>query len=672
MSISLNSFFHPSSVAVIGASRESKKVGHQILKNLIQYKDGEIFPINPSAHSILGLKTYPNLSAVPQSIELAVVAVPLPFVEQVIDECVTKKVKAVVIITAGFAEMSADGKALQEKITNKLKEHDIGLLGPNSLGFLYPHHHLNASFANQKIEGGSLGLISQSGAMLTALFTEMESNKVGCSFALSLGNKAGISENEALQFAASDKNTKIIGAYLESFTDLPTFFQLASEISKTKPVILLKGGRSKIGQAASVSHTAALATNDILLKAAADQFGFVMVDTVAEFIQAIFFLEQFKSLPENTMIITNAGGPGVNTVDVSEVRQLELAKWSKKSTENLQEELPNSHITNPLDVIGDANAERFSLAIRQAQTDPQIDSILVIITQQSVTNVPEVVEMLMSIKGKKPLCVALIGGDKFDHYRKTLRQTGVFCTEYPNTIVDILSIVKRAANSKYLTQKFVPFKKQNKEHIPHIDLANDLNATFQLLGEYGFKLPIFSIIKDEKNLAQVHLPSYAKTANLALPHKKDVGAIFGVAKTKEDVEKAYQKLAKFGGGVLYQQIIEAEIELLLGANRDPQFGPYIAIGLGGSWTNVLSDRSYIFLPTTRAILKEKLKQTKAYLALDKLSTKFTQNIVSEIVDLMLQLQKLMHDHPEITELEINPLMVNEKGIWAADVKVKTV
>lgn len=666
----LSSFFHPSSIAVIGASRDSKKVGHQILKNLLEYKDGEVYPVNPTAHSILGLTTYPNLAEIPKKVELAIIAVPLPFVEQVIDDCVNKKVEAVVIITAGFAEMSTEGKALQEKIETKLKENNIDLLGPNSLGFLSPYHSLNASFANQKIVPGSLALISQSGAMLTALFTEMESNKVGCSFAFSLGNKAGISENEALEFASQDSHTKVIGLYLESFVDLPKFFQLASVVSKEKPVILLKGGRSKTGQAASVSHTAALATNDVLLKEAATQFGFVMVDTVEEFIETIFFLEKFKTLPENTMIITNAGGPGVNTVDVSEYKNLTLAQWSETSAENLKHELPNSHITNPLDVIGDANAERFSLAIRQAQRDQQIDSIVVIITQQSVTNIPEVVEMLMELKGKKPICVALIGGEKFNHYRKMLNSSGIFCTEYPNAIIEVLSIAKRAAEAKYISEKFVPFKTPKQANFQK-NYANDLHATFQLLGEYGFKLPIYSIINDEKNLERVKVPVYAKTANLALAHKKDVGAIYGIAKTPEDVQASYQKLKKFGESVLYQSIIEADLELLLGVNRDPQFGPYLAIGLGGSWTNVLSDRSYTFLPTSKKILKIKLQQTKAYDALDKLSTKFTQNIIGKIVELMAQLQKLMHDHPEIQELEINPLMINKKGVWAADVKIKT-
>ncbi len=670
-----HSFFHPKSIAIIGASRESKKVGYQILKNTLEYQKAnpktQLFPVNPKANSIVGLRVHAHLTDISESVELAIIVVPPAFVESVIDECIAKQVKAVVIITAGFAEMSEQGKILQEKIAKKLHDAQIALLGPNSLGFLAPHSTLNASFADQKIAAGSLGLISQSGAMLTALFTEMESNHIGCSFAVSLGNKAGLSENEALEFAAQDPHTKVVGIYLESFTDLPRFFQVISKLAKTKPIILLKGGRSKVGQAASLSHTAALATNDVLLKAASAQFGFVMVDTMQEFMQSIFFLEQHPYRLENAMIITNAGGPGVNTVDVSEVRQLTLAAWSSNSVAHLQELLPNSHISNPLDVIGDADAERFSVAIAQAQRDPQIDSIVVIITQQSVTNVPEIVHMLLEIKGKKPLSIALVGGDTFDHYRKILRQAGVHTTAYPNENIEVLSIIQKSSQAKYKRHHFTPFTQQHSADEQTPLYATKLNETFSLLGQYGFQLPSYSIITNESQLKQVHTPSYAKTANLALTHKKEVGAVYGVVKTQDDVSQSYQQLKQFGDEVLYQQIIEAELELLLGINRDLQFGPYMAVGLGGSWTNVLSDRSYSFLPTTRQQFMDQLKRTKAYGALDKLSNKFTQNFVSDLVELMLQLQLLMHDHPELQELEINPLMVNEKGFWVADVKVKT-
>lgn len=669
--MSLSSFFQPKSIAVVGVSRDTKKVGHQIFKNLLSYTKGKVYPINPTALSILGNIVYKSVTDVPDDVQLVIIAVPTPYVEQVVDECIEKRVQNVLIISAGFAETSPQGKALQESIAGKLAEHNIGLIGPNSLGYLYPHNALNASFANQKISAGSLALISQSGAMLTALFTEMESNQVGSSFAISLGNKAGISEIEALEFAESDPHTKVIGLYLESFNNIPQFFELCSRISKKKPIILLKGGRTKSGQTASVSHTAALATNDVLLKAGIDQFGYVLVDTVEEFMRALFFLEQQRSLPENTLIITNAGGPGVNTVDVGEMRAVTLASWSPKSVERIEEEFPNLHVANPLDVLGDATADRFSLAIRQAQTDPQIDSILVIITQQAVTHIPSIIEMMISIKGKKPLCVALIGGDRFDTYRKTLRKAGILCTEYPNQIINILSVIKRTAEAKYIEGTFKPGRTHDNVSLQHASIANSISKTFELLGSYGIQTPIFSVVSNEKQLSQVHLPSYAKTANLALPHKKDVGAIYGVVRTREEVTKSFEQLKQFGD-VLYQQVIEADLELLLGVNRDDQFGPYIAIGLGGSWTNVLSDRSYSFLPTTKKIFMKKLQHTKAFAALQKLSKEYGFDVMKKVVTRMNYLQTLMHDHPEIKELEINPLMINQEGIWAADVKIKEV
>lgn len=668
----LDSFFSPNSVAVIGASREPAKVGHQILKNLLGYKKGKVFPVNPLARSILSTPVFQSLSSIPGEVELAIIAIPAPVVHSVIDECIEKKVKAVVIITAGFAEMSKQGKKAQEEIVEKLRSHDIQLLGPNSLGFLFPRNNLNASFADQKIEAGSIALISQSGAMLTALFTEMESNHVGCSVAISLGNKAGISEVEILEWAGKDSDTKTIGLYLESFTDLPKFFALSSQISKQKPIIVLKGGRSKRGQSASVSHTAALATNDELLKAAAQQAGFVMVDTVEEFMQTVFFLEQYKTQPENTMIITNAGGPGVNTVDVGEMKKLGLAKWANSSIERIQEEYPQIHVANPLDVIGDATAERFEFAIAQAQRDQNIDSILVIITQQAVTNIPQIIKMLLNIKGKKPVCVALIGGERFAKERQKLNDAGIFTTEYPNEVVDVFAIVQRTAQAKYISEKFepAPIKIDTSEHATTM-YSTSIDLTFQLLGKYGLKTPIYSVITYQDFTQNVHLPSYAKTANLSLAHKKDIGAVYGIVNTREDVKKSYAQLKKFGNAVLYQEIIQADLELLMGANRDPQFGLYLAIGLGGSWTNVLSDRAYAFLPTSRKVLRKKLQQTKAFEALQKLSKEYDQDVLGEVLTTMSSLQKLMREHPEIQELEINPLMINKKGIWVADVKVKT-
>lgn len=665
----LQTFFDARSIAIIGASREPQKVGHQILKNLND-SGRKLFPINPTAHKILGHTAYPSILDVQETVDLAVIAVPVQFVQTVIHDCVHKKVKAVLIITAGFAETSKQGKLIQAEIHSLLKDHHIQLLGPNSLGLLCPPQQLNCSFASNDIHAGHLAIISQSGAMLTALFTEMNAYNVGCSFAISLGNKAGISENDALEFAVSDPHTKTIGIYLESFADLPRFFELCSQISKKKPIIVLKGGRTKSGQSASVSHTAALATNDILLKAGAEQFGYVMVDTIEEFIQTIFFLEQHLSLPENTMVITNAGGPGVNTVDVSETKHLTLAQWSKTSAEKIKEELPMVHVANPLDLIGDANQDRFEFAVKQAQRDPQIDSILVIITQQAVTNVPAIINALIDIKSKKPVAVGLIGGERFAVLRNRLRQAGLMATEYPNEIIDVLAVVKRAAEAKYVPELFSP-QVQTVQLSPKPDFADNIDLTFQLLGEYGFRTPIYSVINTEKHADNAHIPSYAKTANLSLAHKKDLGALYGVVHTKEEARDAYEKMKKFGNAVLYQEVIQADTELLLGANRDPQFGLYIAVGLGGSWTNVLSDRTYIFLPTTKRVMKQKLLQTKAFSALEKLSQEYQQNLVAEVIDHIFLLQKLMLKHPEIQELEINPLMINAQGIWAADVKIKT-
>lgn len=662
---SLQLFFSAKSIAIIGASREPQKVGYQILKNLQQNSKLKLFPINPKANSIRKLQSYPSILDVDSTIDVAVIAVPVQFIQPVIQECIQKKVKAVVVVTAGFSESSASGKKAQADLIEQLKHANIALLGPNTLGLINPYKNLNASFAGQGILEGSTALISQSGAMLTALFDTLSSQNLGCSFAVSLGNKAGISEIEALEFAAEDPHTKYIALYLESFTNLPEFFRLTSQISKRKPVVVLKGGRSKQGQTASLSHTAALATNYELLKSAQYQMGYVLVDTVEEFIRTIQFFEQQKSLPENVMIVTNAGGPGVNTVDLVSHHGIELAKWSAKSKDHIEDLEPKIKVSNPLDVLGDANADRFKIALLQLQRDVNIDAGLFIITQQAVTDIPEIVEMFCENKGKKPVFISVIGGDALEKFRKKLREHGYTCAEFPSDLIPMLNVSQQLSSAQF-RQQFFPEKilPQNP-----ITADFDLSQAFELLKEYQFEIPAYYLANEENAVKNFKFPLYAKTANLQLKHKKKVGAVFGLVNTLAEARNAYEKLSKFGNQVLYQHVVEGGVELLLGVRRDDQFGLYLACGLGGSDTDVFSDRQYIFLPATKKQLREAFEQTMAYKLLVKEAD--TAKRIPQVVDQLMHLQRLILEHQEIVELEINPLIVTKHDCWAVDVKVSS-
>ena len=676
----LSLLFNARSIAVIGASSHPEKVGHQVLKNLVRGNEAleharerrKLFPINPAAKKILGLPVFPSLSMVMENIEVVIIATPAPTVPGLVDEIISRnallpaahQTKGVVIITAGFAEEGKKGNEIQAAIAQKLHDADIALLGPNTLGYIYSATQLNASFANHSIPDGNIALISQSGAMLTALFDALQNGQVGVSFAVSLGNKAGINENDCLEYALNDKATRVVALYLESFHDLPHFFELANRVSKQKPVLLLKGGVSERGQAASVSHTAALATNQVLLAAAAQQMGFILLNNIEELLSISFFLSRHRQAPENVMVITNAGGPGVNTIDELAAHGVQLAQWSAASKEALDEHVPRSKPNNPLDLLGDAQPENYRAAIQIAQRDMNIESLLLIVTPQAVTDMKGIVETIITHKGRKPMFVTLIGGEHLEPLRQKLRDANITAADFPTQLIEILETTNKVCRNFYQKEQFYAgtHSTQSQSGVRQ----PSLEAAFTMLTAFGFQVPKYWIVNKNTlaNIPANAFPLFAKTANLSLLHKKEMGAIYGVVKDTHEAATAFQKMSMFGDEVLFQEVVDIDHELLLGYQHDEQFGPFVTIGLGGSYTNVLADRAYVFLPTTAARLQTAWSQTKAATALKELPAQS-----KKVVENMAKLQKMIIQNPWLKSLEINPLVVNAKGVWVADVKV---
>lgn len=688
----LESLLHPKSVAVVGVSLEALKVGHQVFANLLSFP-GDVFPINPKHKKILGKTCYPDLLSIPSSVDLVVICTPSFTVEDVINQCIDKKVKAVIVITAGFAENGIKGKELQLRIADKLKTNGILLLGPNTLGALNPHAKLNASFAPADISRGTIGLISQSGAMLTTVFSQFASRRVGCSFALSLGNSAGIGVTEALEYAGDDPHTKVVAIYIESLpTSAPMkFFALCKKISKTKPILLLKGGVTDQGQQASLSHTAALATNSALLKEAQYQYGFTMVDTIEQFFETAFFLDRLLSkkdasaatLPSSLLILTNAGGPGVNSIDLADKAGIRLASWSPESITRFATTIPRVHPSNPTDLLGDATEKDIESALAFASDDPLIDSILLIITPQAVTDIPGIVHMLIRLHTTltKPLVVALMTGE---HYRRELvrlREAGICAIEYANEGVEIFAYVTNARKamlvdrSQALMNELAAHLRTNTPNPTSLTRRNfplrsiNLEEVYLLLEAYGLTLPHAAIVSNQKKLDELDAldpdrvyPLIAKTANLGLKHKAVLGAVIKDISSKQDAVDAFAKLRKFGPKVLYQEVIEDAVEVIIGCKRDPNYGTFIAVGTGGSLTNILADRAYIFTPASGKEIRATLKRTK-------LSSLLTPVQREQILLGMERFQYLLNEHPEISELEINPLMVTDTTAYVADVKV---
>lgn len=685
----LNALLTPSTIAVIGVSPDPEKVGHKIFVNLSNFP-GTVFPVHPSVKTILGKTVYKDILSIPSPVDLAVIATPGNTVESIVMQCVDKKVKAVIVIAAGFAEDSSAGKKTQERIAKLLKENNIILLGPNTLGCVNPHAKMNASFAKSNIEKGSIALISQSGALLTTLFDTLASREVGCSFAVSLGNGAGTSVNDALRFAAGDPNTKIIALYCESLTDIPDFFQLCKTISRSKPILLLKGGMSDEGQKASVSHTAALATNSVLLKEAAQQMGYTMVSTIEQFIETTFFIDQMIengiSFPTNTMILTNAGGPGVNSVDLASNTGVPLASWSHATIQRFAAALPRVRPANPTDLLGDASTEDVLNGLEFALEDPGIDSVLLIITPQAVTDVAGITNALIQHERKsvlfageklKPVIVALMGGEVQHKHIVHLREAGITALEYANEGVEIFQYVHQTRLSQRLDRPkairqsslgFPTLRQPTRQSFP-LQAAN-VSDTLLLLEAYGFTLPRCAIVSSKSQLDELDAldpqrtyPLIAKTTNLKLKHKAVLGAIVKDIQSKDEALRAFEHLQKFGKEIILQETIEDAQEIILGTRRDAQFGPFIAVGSGGSLTNIIADRSYVFLPATQKELLAAFKRTK----IAPLLSVEQQSLVLLCLD---RLARLMAEHPEIDELEINPLMVTKHIAYVADMKIE--
>lgn len=645
--------------AVVGASADPAKVGHKLLSNLHQNPELTVYPINPKGGTILELPVYAHLKETPEKVEVVVVSVPLPAVEAVIDECVASQVKAVVLITAGFAEVGEEGKVLQTRIVEKLKAANIALLGPNTMGYIVPGAKIYASFGPSEVAAGPVAVISQSGAMLSALFQEYASAGTGMSFALSLGNRTGISENEALAYAAEDPETRVVVIYLESLANPQELLKIGKLASAKKPVFLLKGGTTEAGRAAAVSHTAALATSQILLSELCRQAGIVELANFEQLVRASVAAAKTTFLPENLMIVTNAGGPAVVLTDEVTEGGVPLVKLTESTKQALSAALPGIKIGNPMDLIGDATSSRYLAALNVLSQDLTIDAIAAVVTEQAVTDMPELTRVLSRPWGKHLLFACLAGGDQMEPYRQQLKAAGVSVTRYPNETAETLASLNQAKKQLGKVRETVPATSGEVNSYPGTfkDLEN-------LLGKYGIAHPAEVFVEEGAEVATVEslgYPLIAKTTNLELRHKAKIGAVIQDVVNAQQVGEAVAKLQQWGKEIVFQQKIKTGVEVLLGAHHDPVWGWYMAVGMGGSLSDTYDDRAYIFLPGTKSEFEAAVKRTK-------LAGILSDGARAQLLTTMESLQKGVYETAKISEIEINPLFVGESGVTAADLK----
>lgn len=672
-----NYIFHPKSIALIGASRDTHSLGHDVLENVKKLGfRGKIYPVNLNAKQILGLDCYKSVLNIKGPVDLAVIMVPAKFVAQVCTECGKKGVKGVIVISAGFKETGKEGLKREQELQAIAKKYHIRVIGPNCLGIINPHINLNASFAEGMPKRGNVGLISQSGAMAVAILDWAYQSKVGFSKIISIGNKAGLTEIDLMRFLSSDPETKVIIMYLESISNGSVFMKLSDKITNKKPIIALKAGTSLDGRKAISSHTGSLAGSDQTIETAMRQCGVIRARTIEDLFD---YAKAFSWLPlpknNRVAIITNAGGPGIMATDTLARTQLKLAELSEATKKYLVKRLPvTASVNNPVDIIGDALADRYQLAIDAVLADKNVDALVVILTPQSMTEEKETAELVAERvkKSQKPILPVFMGGEEVNKGKLVLSGMRVpnfeFCERAVRTL-DKMYVAHRIKTDVVLPKYFIKNKKLkfslNKPQLKTMDCEKILEA---------YEIPILKnkLIKRQKDLAKINVwPIAMKIASRDIVHKKASGAVIVNIKNKSQAIKAFSKIIKNVKklnkhaeieGVLVQPMAKEGKEIIIGMKRDANFLPIIMFGLGGSFVEAVRDVSFRIAPYLRRDAVKQIMEIKTYKLIEKYDIDF-------LADLLIKVSHLALDYPQIKELDLNPIIVYKKGGKVIDVRM---
>lgn len=682
----LEHFFSPGTVAVIGASREEGKVGYDLLKNLVTYGyKGKVYPVNPHAENILGIKTYTSLKEINDTIDLAVIVVPAPHVLKVVDECSAKGIDSIIVISAGFKESGIDGASRERELHQKIKQHSVRMLGPNCLGLIDTQSFLNASFAADMPAQGNIAFISQSGALCTSVLDWAVNECIGFSKFISMGNKTDIDEVDLIQVIDEDIHTKIILGYLEGVKNGTAFMNAAKKITKKKPVIVIKSGGTMAGAKAASSHTGTLAGAENAFDTAFKQSGILRAKTAEElFDYARIFSHQPLPKGPRIALITNAGGPGIIAADAVERSKLEMASFSKNTIDLLRAALPAmANIYNPVDVLGDAKADRYKFVIEKVIEDPNVDTILVILTPQTMTEIEKTAEVIGEIANRtdKPIATSFMGGKRIGTGLKVMRQRKVPNYPFPERAISAVeAMYKHTLWQKKPASKIKKFIIQKEKATSIFEKIRQMGRQYlcedeakQVIAAYGFRIPQSILASTEAEAVQaaeeIGYPVVAKISSPDILHKSDFGGVkIGIKDAAEirrffsDITQKAQRLMPSAEikGVLVQQMITGGKEVILGMSRDPQFGPLLMFGLGGIYIEVLKDVTFRIAPIGPNEAEEMIHEIRSLPLLKGVRGEKPVDI-NALVDAILRLSQLVTDFPDILEMDINPLIVFPEG-----------
>ena len=682
----LEYFFSPKTVAVVGASREEGKVGHDLFKNLVRYGyKGKIYPVNPHTDNILGIKTYTALKEIPDKIDLAVIVVPAPYVGKTIDECIEKGIDSVIVISAGFKESGIDGAARERELYQKIKQHSIRMLGPNCLGLIDTQSALNASFAADMPAHGNIAFFSQSGALCTSILDWAVNECIGFSKFISMGNKTDIDEVDLIKAIENDAQTKVVLIYLEGVKNGAEFINAAKKITKIKPMIVVKSGGTTAGAKAASSHTGTLAGSENAFDAAFKQSGILRAKTIEELFDyaRIFSFQQLPKGP-HIALITNAGGPGIVAADTVERSKLKMASFSKDTIDTLRSFLPDmANVYNPVDVLGDAKTDRYKFVIEKVVEDPNVDTVLIILTPQAMTEIEKTAEVITEISNRtdKPIVTSFMGGKRIENSLKIMCQRKVPNYSFPERAVSAIEAMykytlwqKRPApkakifdvQKENVVSFLAKMKQTGRQHL------NEEEAR-QVISAYGFRIPKSILAASEpeavKVAEEIGYPVVMKISSPDILHKSDFGGVRIGIKNEIEVRTCFcditQKARRLMPdaeikGVLVQQMITGGKEVILGMSRDPQFGPLLMFGLGGIYIEILKDVSFRIAPIGLNEAEEMIQEIRSFPLLKGARGERPVDI-NAVVDNILRLSQLVTDFPEIIEMDINPLLVFPEG-----------
>ena len=690
---------NPKTVTVIGASENQCTVGQSLMQNLLLGKDArKIYPVNPNRETVMGLKSYPSISKLPEHIDLAVIATPAKTVPGLVEECAQAGVDGAVIVSAGFKEIGPPGEKLEEEINRIRAKEDIRILGPNCVGLARPQINLNATFLRDNPQPGQIAFVSQSGALGAAILNWAVSAGIGFSMFASLGSTLDIDFGDLIDYLGDDPNTRSIILYIEGVENAKKFMSAARGFARTKPIVVIKAGRYAEGAKAASSHTGALAGDFRVYEAAFKRAGVVMVDEIGDLFDCASVLDS-RLLPAgpNLAIVTNAGGPAVLAADAVVRHGCHLAELSPETLATMEKALPPywSH-GNPLDILGDANVSRYELAVRTTLSDHKVDGLLVIYTPQGTTQPTQLAEAVCKIAAdrRKPVLSVWMGESGVREGREAFRRSGIPTYETPEDAVKAYGYMyqyRRNLDQLYETPLELPVDfSPPKAHLKVVirNASKERKALTQsevdrFLDAYDIPRADGSLARSAEQAAAIAIdlgyPVALKIASQDILHKSDVGGVLVNLASSQEVKDGYKAIidraqksrpdARIDGVYVQKMTTHIDYELILGAKKDKVFGSVILFGMGGIGVELLNDVSIGLAPLNQVLSRRIMEETTIYRALTKGLRDKKPVDLRPLEEIMVRFSNLIVDFPEIAEMDVNPLVVSEGKFTVLDARI---